>query len=105
MLNGNVSSNGTFYFSGLVTLNAQLGYFEGNLSTVIVPAITDLTDDSTNSAMSNAISDGQAALNSIKLISDGNTGAVETIAYASPISQESLFPTILGTYNSGAVLE
>ena len=75
MLNGNISNSGTSYFSGLVTLNTQFGYFAGNLSSVIVPAINDLTDNSSNSAMSTAISDGQAALNSIKLISDGNTGA------------------------------
>jgi hypothetical protein len=101
LLNGNVTSDGSSYFSGLKMLNQQLGEFSGNL-TLITNNLKNL--NSTNTTISNIKNDGDSLLNSIKNV-DGNSGAgMAVLNYGAPISESSTFPSILGTYSTSGLI-
>lgn len=101
LLNGNVTSDGSSYFSGLKMLNQQLGEFSGNL-TLITNNLKNL--NSTNTTISNIKNDGDSLLNSIKNV-DGNSGAgMAALNYGAPISESSTFPSVLGTYSTSGLI-
>lgn len=101
LLNGNVTSDGSSYFTGLNMLNTQLGWFSGNLTTIT----TQLNNfDSANTNVTSALTLGNTLLTNIKNI-DGNTGGgMATIAYAAPISANSQFPALLATSTTPGLL-
>ena len=63
LLNGNVTSNSSAFFTGLNTLNAQIGYLDGNLSN-INGNLSDLAGTGTTSDL--ALTDVNNALSQVQ---------------------------------------
>ncbi len=101
LLNGNVTADGQNFFTGLNMLYQSLSWFDGNL-TSINNILTKF--DSTNSNMTTVIADGYVLTNSTKNV-DGNSGnGMSTLTYGPPISENSQFKSILGTYNTSGLI-
>lgn len=107
LMNGNVTTDGTSFFSGLNEINVQLGYLNGNL-TAINNTMANLAPSSTN--MTNVQNDATAALTAIARIPKNlNAGGnMNTISYNTPFTSssttgtiDSIFPGILGSSTTG----
>lgn len=95
LINGNVTADKQHYFIGLNMLSQSLNWFSGNITSINNVAAKF---NSSNSNMTTAVSDGYLLMNNTK-DADGNTGTgMSSINYGPPISQSSIFPTVLGTY-------
>lgn len=102
LLNGNVTADSSSYFLGLNMLSTQLGWFSGNMTTIT----TQLNNfDSTNTNVSSALTSGNTLLANIKNI-DGSSGSgMSAISYSAPISANSIFPSLLATFNTPGLLK
>jgi hypothetical protein len=101
-LNGNISRDGTSYFSGLNTLSLNLGTLSSNL-TAIIAAVNNFV--STNPDMIAAQTATNTLLTDI-VNGDGNSGnGVPSIVYGPTVgSQTSIFPSVYGSYNTSGSL-
>lgn len=112
LLNGNVSTSGQSFFTGLNTLSAQLSYLDSQLGTINT-AIDDLTD--TNPASSDtltAFNNVDAARTLVQQIPNPAGPLYQlTLQYLSAIDQSAgttaidpLFKPILGDYSQTSTL-
>lgn len=100
LLNGNVTEDGTAFFTGLSTMQTLFG----DLSTNLISINTTLTAFGSAGAVMSPILTDTALLTAIQGI-DLNAGAGVTLwTYAPPISQASTFPTIMGTFSSSGMI-
>lgn len=107
LLNGNVTTDGSSFFTGLTQLNIQLGYLNGNLSSINT-TMANLATGSTN--ITNVQNDATTALTNIaKIPNNVNAGGnMNAIAYSTPLNSgsptgtiNSIFPAILGSSTTG----
>lgn len=107
LMNGNVTSDGTSFFAGLKQISTQLGYLNGNLTSInntmanLIPTATNIT---------NTQNDATAALTAIaKIPANVNSGGnMSAIAYNTPFNAgtstgtiNSIFPSLLGSSTTG----
>ncbi len=106
IINGNVSTSGKF-FSGLKQIDTQLGYLDGNLTTVNNSMVnlksTSANMTTVNTAGNTALSDTAKVPNNVN--AGGNMNA---ITYDTPLNSgspsstiNSIFPAILGSSTTG----
>ncbi len=107
LLNGNVTTDGSSFFTGLNQLYVQLGYLDGNL-TSINTTMANLATSSTN--ITNVQNDATTALTNIaKIPNNVNSGGnMNAISYNTPLNSgspsstiNSIFPPILGSSTTG----
>lgn len=107
LMNGNVTTDGSSFFSGLNQINIQLGYLNGNL-TAINNTMVNLAPSSSN--MTNVQNDATSALTAIaKIPNNQNAGGnMNAISYNTPFNSasptatiNSIFPPILGSSTTG----
>lgn len=107
ILNGNVTSDGSSFFVGLHQLSTQLGYLNGNL-TSINNTMANLKSSSAN--MTDASTKAATALSDIaKIPNNVNAGGnMPAVAYSTPLNSasptstiNSIFPAILGSSTTG----
>lgn len=101
-LNGNISRDGTSYFSGLNTLSLNLATLSSNFASITTTVNYFV---STNPNMIAA----QTATNTLltdTVNADGNAGnGVPPIVYGTTVSsQASIFPSVYGSYNTFGAL-
>jgi hypothetical protein len=107
LMNGNVTTDGTSFFAGLSQIKLQLGYLDGNL-TSINNSMANLASGSTN--ITNVQNDATAALTAIAKIPNNVDagGNMNAISYSTPLNSaspsgttSSIFPPLLGSSNTG----
>lgn len=110
LINGNVTSDGSSFFSGLNQINVQLGYLNGNL-TAINNTMANLAPSSPN--ITNVQNDATAALTAIaKIPNNVNAGGnMSAITYNTPFNSgsptgtiTSTFPAVLGSSTTGGLV-
>ena len=106
LLNGNVTSNGSAFFTGLNTLTAQIDNLDGNLSN-INGNLTDLAGTGTTSET--ALNDVTAVLGNVQQIPDTTSPFQLTLVYNTPIDASSgttpsTFKPVLGDYTNSSSL-
>jgi hypothetical protein len=111
LMNGNVTNSGSSFFAGLKEINNQLGHLNGNL-TSINSTMATIIPSSGN--ISTTITRGNTALSNIqKIPNNANSGGnMANIAYNTPFTSSSptgtinsIFPSILGSSNTGGLIE
>jgi hypothetical protein len=107
LMNGNVTTGGSSFFAGLNQINVQLGYLNGNL-TSINNSMANLAPSSAN--ITNTQNDATAALSAIaKIPKNVNSGGnMNDIVYSTPFNSASpsgtitsTFPPVLGSSTTG----
>lgn len=108
VLNGNVTSSGTSFFTGLNTLYNQLTNLDGNLS-FIDSKLTDLNTTSSSKSY-DALSYVTTSMTNVQKIPDTASPYVLNLKYPNPIdtayspaptlSVDSLFKDVLGSYSN-----
>lgn len=106
LINGNVTTDGSSFFAGLIQLDTQLGYLNGNL-TAINNSMANLAPTSTN--ITNVQNDATTALTAIAKIPNNVDagGNMNAISYSTPLNSgsptgttNSIFPDLLGSSNT-----
>lgn len=111
LLNGNVTTDGSTFFTGLNTLSAQISNLDSSLSNINT-AMADLTD--TNPATSDtltAYNNVDAAQTEVQKIPDSTAPYQLTLQYRSPLDQSAglsnldpQFKSVLGDYTQSSTL-
>jgi hypothetical protein len=104
LLNGNSTVNGTYFFTGLNTLSAQLGNLWSNLSTINTN-FADLTGTTPapgagNSESLLALNNVWNAANKVSQIPTGVANASLALSYMTPINSGSASVSLSSTFNS-----
>lgn len=109
LLNGNVTLNGSSFFTGLNLFSGNLGYLGGNL-TNIKNNLTDLSNLASGTTYTQ-VNNIQTAITTIKKIPDNAGTAAMNLVYNTPISAgtttgtlSSSFNSILGTWSTNSTL-
>lgn len=109
-LNGNITSDGSSFFTGLVQLQSQLNNLQGNI-TLINNTMKNMQSSNTN--VSNALSSYTTALTSVAKIPADSVGSTQaTLTYNTPLNTaspstpiSSNFPQTLGSNTTGGIID
>ena len=110
LLNGNVTNNGSAFFTGLNTLSAQLNNLAGNLS-FINSSLSDFTATGGGSDSDTALTNINSLLTQIQQIPDTSSPYKLVLTYSTPIDAtvtsstlDSTFIAVLGDYTNSSTL-
>eukprot|EP00178_Gracilaria_changii_P006847 TRINITY_DN22220_c0_g1_i1.p1 TRINITY_DN22220_c0_g1~~TRINITY_DN22220_c0_g1_i1.p1 ORF type:complete len:294 (-),score=9.45 TRINITY_DN22220_c0_g1_i1:1071-1952(-) len=110
LLNGNVTSNGSAFFTGLNTLSAQLGNLNTNLSN-INGNFSDFTSTGGGSVSDTALTNTNNILSAVQQIPHTTSPYQLVLTYNTPIESsptsstlDSTFIAVLGDYSNSSTL-
>jgi hypothetical protein len=104
-MNGNISSSGSTFFTGITTLSNQLGNLANNVTNIMNNFTTNL-----QTGVNNMVTTAGAAVTQIEILADGSTpNATYNLIYSSPTpgssaSVTSAFGAIFGSPNQSNTL-